>query len=376
MIAIIARSLRGRRVRTFLAVSGIATSTLLVLILAASFRSVKTAMASYAGQQAVDLWIAPAGSDNLIRGSFSSQLELDLVDSIRAIDGVARADPIIKGFLGIHPTGSRDPNRRLTLLAIGYRAPDGLGGPPGFFEGTAPVGRREIALDRAAAFRMQVGVGDTVVLGNRKVAVSGLTTGTNLIATQFMFAEFTAAAARVGVRQKASLILVQFAPGVSSDSVTRAIEQRFPEVYVYPRIVFARANEREITAGFLPLLVLVATLGISAACLLVGLLVISVIDERRNEMAVLLALGAHPTSIAQGVIIHTARMLGLGIAIGLTLAWALTYTLYRTLPTIPLALSLSDALLVALIFGVAGTGAAVVPLAHLRSIDALEAFRP
>ena len=221
MIAILARSLRGRPVRTFLAISGIGTSTLLVLILAASFRSVRTAMASYAGQQAVDLWIAPAGSDNLIRGSFASQLELALVDSIRAISGVARADPIIKGFLGIRPTGSRDPNRRLTLLAIGYRAPDGLGGPPGFFEGRAPAGRREITLDRAAAFRMQVGVGDTVVLGNRKVAVSGLTTGTNIIATQFMFAEFTAAAARVGVREKASLILVQFAPGADGNSVTR-----------------------------------------------------------------------------------------------------------------------------------------------------------
>ena len=93
-------------------------------------------------------------------------------------------------------------------------------------------------------------------------------------------------------------------------------------------------------------------------------------------MAVLLALGAHPTAIAQGVIVYIARMLGLGIAIGLAFASVLTYALYRMLPTIPLALSLSDALLVALIFGVAGIGTAVVPVAHLRSIDPLEAFRP
>ncbi len=376
MIALLARSLHVRRARTYLAVAGIATSTLLVIILAAAFRSVRTAMTGYAGQPSVDLWVAPPGSDNLIRGSFAAQLPLGLVDSIRTVEGVARADPLLKGFLPVSLPGSSSPDRVVTLLAIGYRAPDGLGGPPAFAEGVAPVERQEIALDRAAAFRIGAAVGDSVVLGRINVAVAGLTTGTNIVATQFVFGHFDAVASGLGSEREASLILVQLRPTAWRDGVVRDIEGRFPDLHVYPRDVFVDANEREVIAGFLPLLTLVAALGTAAACVLVGLLVLSVVDERRSEIAVLMAVGVRPVPIARGVLTYVAQLLGFGIAIGLAFAFGLTLALDRALPTIPLAMSYIDVSVVAVVFSLAGVGAAFVPVAQLRNIDPLEAFRP
>ena len=47
------------------------------------------------------------------------------------------------------PNASRP--RGLTLLALGFQAPAGLGRPPRLFAGRAPAGPREVALDRAAA---------------------------------------------------------------------------------------------------------------------------------------------------------------------------------------------------------------------------------
>lgn len=376
VIALLARSLHVRRSRTYLAVVGIGTSTLLVIILAGAFRSVRMAMVGYAGQSSVDLWVAPPGSDNLIRGSFAAQLPLELVDSIRGLVGVALADPLLKGFLPVYLPGTENPDRVVTLLAIGYEAPDGLGGPPAFAEGVAPRQRKEIALDRAAAFRIGAAVGDSVVLGRIKVEVSGLTTATNIVATQFVFGDLEAVADGLGSRREASLILVQLEATAVRDRVVRKLEERFPSVNVYPRDMFVRANEREVIAGFLPLLTLVAALGAGAACVLVGLLVLSVVDERRGEIAVLMAVGLRLGRIAQGVVAYVAQLLGLGIAIGLASAYGLTFVLDQLLPTIPLSLSASDASIVAVVFSLAGIGAAVVPVMQLGKVDPLEAFRP
>ena len=76
MIALLARALRGRPLRTFLTIAGIATCTLLVIVIVSAFRSVREAMSNYAGQPGVDLWVAPEGGDNLIRGSFISFIPL------------------------------------------------------------------------------------------------------------------------------------------------------------------------------------------------------------------------------------------------------------------------------------------------------------
>lgn len=374
MIALMTRALRGRRLRTAVAIAGIATSALLVVVLGAAFRGVRTAMTDYAGQRSVDLWIAPAGSDNLIRGSFAAQIPLDLLDSMRIIPGVARVDPLLKGFLSVRVPGPPDPDRTVTLLAIGYRTPDGLGGPPSVAEGVPPHGRREIALDRAAAFRLGVEVGDTVVLGRVRVVVTALTRGTNILATQFLFGDFDAAAAGLGSRHEASLALVQLTPGTEA-VVVRALETAFPDLHVYPRAAFVRANEREVLAGFLPLLTLVAALGIGTACVLVGLLVLSIVDERRGEIAVLMAIGAGDRRIRWAVVTHAVTLLAFGIALGQILAVGLTVAIDRALPSIPLTLSPWDGLLVALAFGVAGVAASIVPAAQLGRVDVLEAFR-
>jgi len=376
MIHLLVRALHGRPARTFLAVAGIGTSTLLVIVLAAAFRSVSSAMSGYAGQPGIDLWIAPAGADNLIRGSFAAELPESLVDSIRVVPGIAQADPLLKGFLTVRRPGSRSADSTATLLSIGYRIPDGLGGPLRLAEGSMPVGDREIALDRAAAFRVGVGVGDTVLLGGERVVVAALTRDTNILATQFLFGSIEVVGAGLGTENATSLVVARVDSAGSSILAAKELYERFPDVLVYPRATFVRANEREVLSGFLPFLSLIATLGIGAACVLVGLLVLSVVDERRGEIAVLLAIGARPWPVAQGVVVYVIKLLGLGIGIGVVLAIALAYALDRTLPTIPLKLSMSDALFVAGAFGLAGFVAAVVPIVQLFSIDPLEAFRP
>jgi hypothetical protein len=376
MTGLLWRALRSRGARPWLAAGGVAISTLMVLVLVSAYRSVRGSMAAYAGQETVDLWVAPAGSDNLIRGSFASLISYATLDSIRQVPGVARADPVLKAFLAVRPLAPADSTRRLTLLAIGYRVPDGLGGPPVFADGRPPKGRREAALDRAAAWRLHVRVGDTVAVGIRKVTVTGLTRGTNILATQFLFADIAAAAASTATRDKASFAAVRLAPGTRVEELARELETRFPELTVLPRAAFLAANQREVSAGFVPLLTLVGALGVAAAAVLVGLLVHAVAEERRADLAVLFALGAEGGAVGRGMLGHAMMLVLLGALAGTAAACGLAILLDRLLPTIPLEVAPGEAAAVSGLFMAAGMIAATVPVLRLRRLDPMDAFRP
>jgi putative ABC transport system permease protein len=375
VLRLLTKSLRGRRIRAWLATAGVATCTLLVIVIASAFRSVRTAMSDYAGQPGVDLWVAPRGADNLIRGSFISFIPLAEADSIRAIPGVAAADPIQEAFLPVQPSGLKDPQKRLTLLTIGYRQPDGLGGPPSYAQGRAPAASDEVALDRAAAYRLNVQVGDTIELNANPVVVTGLTTGTNILATQFIFADFDAVAAGSKAAGQAAFVLVKLAPGTDRQRLVKTIEERFPHLRAYTREYFTEANEREISAGFVPLLALATFLAVGSAALLVGLLILSVVDDRRGDIAVLLSLGTGSGAVGRGVLAQAAGLSLKGALIGVGLSYGLNATLKALLPTIPLRVAVLDVMLIALLFIVTGLAAAIAPVIHLNAVDPLEAFR-
>jgi ABC-type antimicrobial peptide transport system permease subunit len=374
-VRLLAKSLHGRRIRTALAIAGIATCTLLVIVIASALRSVRNAMADYVGQEGIDLWVGPQGADNLIRGSFVSFVPLRCVDSIRAIPGVSAADPILEAFLPVQPLGQTDPQKRLTLIAIGYRLPGGLGGAPLHSAGRPPKRPNEVVLDRAAAHRLMVGIGDTIEVSGRRVTITGLARGTNILATQFVFGSYEAMALGSNAIGWASYVLVRLTPTADRVQVIHIIETRFPGLRAYTREYFLASNDREVSAGFAPVLVLMAFLGMGAAMVLIGLLILSVVDERRADIAVLMALGTGSTTIARGVLAHAAGLSLKGALIGIALAYALQGTLDSTTPTIPLSIAVSDVAVIAFLFIVTGLVAAAVPVVRLSTIDPLEAFR-
>ena len=372
MAGLVAKALRSRRGRFWLATAGIGTSTLLVLVLAAAYRSVRASIAGYAGQTRVDLWVAPVGTDNLIRSSslFSSQL----ADSARAVPGVAAASSIVRAFLTVK--GRRGPDqRRMSLLGIGYEAPDGLGGPPAFAAGRAPRGLHEVALDRAAAHLLRVSVGDTVWVNGRAARVAGLTAQTNLLATQFLFGDIAAAGPASGVAGKASFIAIQLLPHADPEAVARMLSERLQDVDVFSREAFVANNLRAAATGFIPLLALIGILGVFAATVLVSLLLHGVVEDRRAEMAVLLALGAGATVVGRGLVRQGAKLVICGGLLGLALAIGLGWVLERTLPTVPLTFVWTDVTAILVLFAVFGLASTVLPILRLQHIDPLEAFR-
>ncbi len=370
---LLAIALRSRRRRDWLAVTGIATCTVLVLVIVSAFRSVTRAMVAYVDQPGADVWVSLPGTDNLIRGSASGLLSVDLADSLRVLPGVANADPVLKGFMTV--TTTHAPSRRASLLSILYRSPDGLGGPPALVAGRTPVGRREAAIDRAAAHRLGVELGDTVAVANRNIEIVGITRGTNLLATQFIFADLAASAVSSDTRDKASFIVLRLERGAETEAVVAAISARFPDLIAHSRSQFLANNKSEIAAGFVPLLTLMGGLGVAAAAVLVSLLVNGATAERHEDIVVLFALGAELSDVLRGLLRGTLRQAGLGCGLGVLLALGLGVWLDRWFPEIPLTLTLLDTVGVVAIFAAASVFGAAIPMLGLQSVDPMEAFR-
>jgi len=375
VLRLIVRALRSRPGRFWMTVGGIAVCTVLVLALQATHRSVAASVRTYLGQPGMDLWVAPRGSDNFMRSS--ALLADGMADSLLSVDGVAAADPVARAFVTVKSARGHGPSvRRLALMGVGYRAPDGLGGPPMLAEGRAPSRRNDVVLDRAAAWRLGTAVGDTLWINGRGGIVTGLAEGTNLLATHLVFANLSAVAGMSGIRGRASFVIVRIAPDARTDVVAEAIRERFPALNVFARGEFLAANLREIGAGFLPVLSLIGLLGVLAAGSLIALLSHAVVEQSRAEIAVLLALGSSVRGIGTALIGEALLLAGIGFVTGFLMIRALDAALARWWPVVLLPVSPDGAAMVLTLFVMAGVVAALLPLLGLRRIDPLEAFRP
>jgi len=345
-------------------------STLLILVLLATYRNVSLGIVAYAGQSNIDLWVAPLGTDNLVRSS--AVLRHSVVNELKSIDGIQAAAPIIRSFVSAE---SVDGLRRTTLLALGYLGPDGLGGPPELHSGRAPEDLSDIALDRAAAFRLKVDVGDQLIVNGQPMTVVGVTRRTNLMATQFAFMNATHAELSSGFRDKVSFVAVTLQDDADETAVIRAIKRR-PGLNAFRRAAWVENNLQEVAAGFRPMMVLVTTVGLIAAIVLVVLLVQSVVDDRRSEIAVLLAMGVPYPVISRGIVSHVARLVAIGSLSGGLCSVVLSLCLEKWAPTVEMQTSFADIAGIILSLSVISVLAAILPTLRLRQIDPVEAFRP
>lgn len=369
---LLAKAVRSRRGRALLAIAGVAGSTLLVLVLLAAYRSVTGGISAYLLGTRADVWVAPRGTDNLIRSS--GFLPADWAEKVRAVPGVARVDPILRAFVAVQPAAGGQ--ERATLLTIAHRTPDGLGSPPLLDAGRQVATADEVVIDRAAAFRLGVACGATLDVGGERLVLVGVSRGTNLLATQLAFAEYGRAEEVFGTFGRASFLLVRLAARTGDAEVARRIQAVLPQASVFTRGQFVANNLREVAAGFVPLLLLLTMLGLVVAAMLVGLLVQGLVEDRRGDLAVLLALGGSGDALTRSVLGHVAALVLAGAGSGALASRVLGVTLDHFVPTIDLAFRALDVGVVVAVFLAAGLLAAALPVLRLRRIDPLEAFRP
>jgi hypothetical protein len=363
--------------RLGIAIVGIAISTLLAVVLMASDRGVTADIRAYIAQPGADLWVAPRGVDNFIRSA--GLIASTTVADVPRIKGVAAARPLLRAFVTVKPRGldSASMPRGLNLMAVGYASEQRLGGPPRYLSGRPPRGDAEISIDRAAASRLGLAIGATALVNDLPMTVVGITGGTNLIATQFAFFDIAAVELASGyLSGQASFVVIDVAEGADSETVRQELEAAHPDISVHHVEPFLHNNVDEAMAGFRPFQRLVMVVGLIAAAALVAMLIQSIVEDRKSELSIILAMGASLGSVVVALLMVALRTAALGVVVGSVLVVVLSGITNAWFPTITVDPRWTDCALALGIFVAVSLLGAILPALRLRTIDPVESFRP
>ena len=364
----LARRLIARdRARFAITVGGVGMAIALVLFLVALYDGVREEGNGWVASRPTDAWVAQRNTTNFIKAS--SILLASEADSIRADPAVAAVAPLLRLIMPIEHGG-----RRVTAILIGTDTAS-RDAYPRVVQGSDSLGEHGILLDWALARRLGVEVGDTVVVQGGHFAVAGITRGTNSVLTQLAFISISDAYLLLGFSDVASYFLVRASPGVSRQDLVARLSRRIPRASVIAQPEFADNNMQELRGGLIPLLATVAVLGGIVAVAVLTLLLYGSVMDRREDYALLKAVGASPALLGRLVFAQALAAVAGGLVVGL-LAYAAAVPLSaRFAPVVTLALALRVVLYVAAGALLVGAVGALMPLQRVARIHPAEVFR-
>jgi putative ABC transport system permease protein len=338
-----------------------------MLFLAGAYGGVKSESNGYVTQRPVQVWLAHGNTTNLIRSS--SFLSGSWTRPLEDTDGVASVSPLLRLI-----TTLTVRDRVLTAFVCGID-PASDATRPTVVSGPGSLGHGEIIVDRALARRAGLAVGDSLRVQGRPYRVSGISTGTNVVISQFTFINLDDAQGLLGFPGVVSFYLVCGLPGIAPDDLAGRLKESAPDLNVFTAVEFIRNNLDEMRTGLLPILATVALLGGLVGTAVLTLLLYGSILERREVYALLKAIGAHRGFLRALVLRQALAAVFCGLLCG-GIGYAAAVPLVGCLvPVLAMSLSLPAAALITGVSLLIGAAGAWLPLAKLERIYPAEVFR-
>jgi putative ABC transport system permease protein len=355
------------RTRFGITALGIGFAVLLMLFLLGIYAGVRTECNGWVAGRAVDAWVAQDNTTNFVRSA--SYMRSSRVATLRDVPGVTEVSQLMRLITSLDVRGTPT-----TAFVIGIE-PGSTAGRPTVTSGSDDPKPGGIIVDRALARRLGLALGDSLSIQGRPFRVQGLSVGTNAIITQFTFITLADARQLFGIPDVTNFALVRAAPGADRAVLLRAIRERVTGTNVFTQAAFAANNLAELRTGLLPILATIAFFGAVVGMAVLTLLLYSSILERREDYALLKAIGAPSRFLASLVMRQSLFAVASGLVTGLAAYLALTPLAVRLVPALVLSLSpltLAAVALTALLMGIVG---ALWPLARVNRIYPAEVFR-
>jgi putative ABC transport system permease protein len=353
--------------RFIITVLGVALCVILVLFLLGIYRGVSTGSVEYVRSSNADLWVLQRHATNILR--CTSILTPDHAAVIRECPGVSEISPVLFILASV-----RLPEGPATLYLTGYN-PAGGGGPPAIEDGRNIAKSGEVVLDRSFAAKHHIRIGDRLPVKNDTLAVVGLSKGTNMFVIQYAFITLADAHRIIGVPGIVTCFQVRTAPGAGIRSTAEGITTALPDVSVFERDEFLRNNIREMESGILPLLFVVAVIGSVVLMAILSLILSINVLERRKDFAIMKALGSPSGYLPALVIIQSLILSAGGLFAGILLFFPLMQAVERFSPEVSVLTSAGQ--IMAVVSGVTliSLVSSILPNRKLRSVYPLEVFK-
>lgn len=333
MVPLTRRLLWQEKGRFAITVGGIACMIVLILFLFGIYHGVAQGATGYVRSSPAGVWVSMKNSTNLLRSSSfmrsSALLPLHGIDGVHSVTGLLRliATAEVRG----------EP---VTLFLFGFDPASPLARPR-TIAGSAQIEAGELILDRAFAAKHALALGDTLTVQGRPFRVRALSTGTNALVAQFSFMTLADAQRLLGFPGVVSFGLLGLGSTANPARVAAAVADRSERLAAFERDVFVANNLKEMETGILPVLWTIAVFSAVTGATVLTLLLYGAVQERRDDYAVLSALGASH-GLLRRVVVQQAALAGvLGFGGGLGLYAACVPLLRRLVPEMELAVTLS-----------------------------------
>jgi putative ABC transport system permease protein len=354
--------------RFFITVGGIGFTVLLILFLFGVYEGVKIGATSYVANNNADIWICQKNSTNLLRSS--SFLSTKLENDIKNVNGVSKTSPILRVL-----ATAEINDKKVTMFIFGYKPDIELGKPPFLENGSTHIKSGEIILDKAFAAKHNFSIGNSLLIQGQKFKVAGISSETNAIVAQFAFTTLQDAQNLIDLPQVCSFYLIKNHPDIGSDLVIKELQNRFPNLAIFSGEEFTSNNLEEMQAGVLPVLWTIAILGTFTGIAVIALMLYSSVLEKKEDYALLKAIGASQRYINFLVIKQSLFGAIFGFFLGLVVNSISSPLISELVPEISLFLtgiSVGSVFIISILICSLGS---LIPIQKLAKIYPGEVFR-
>lgn len=368
MVSVARRNLFRDRTRLLISTAGVAFSLLLVLALDGIVAGSLKQITAYIRNTAADVYVAQAGVRTMHMSA--SALPLSTAEEIRRVDGVRQVEPILYAANAV----VAGEGRSLAYI-IGFDPTTGRAGPWQLASGSAALQAGEIVLDADAATKLRVGLGDQVTVLGAPFQIRGLSAGTANFVNSVAFVRLDDFARVRSQTGSASYLLIWLKEGVSPQEGLTRIEAAVPTTEVMTRAEFASQEGSVVRDMTAEIMVIMNGIGFLIGLAAAGLTIYTTTLAKLREYGILKALGAREAWLYRVVLEQAFWSVGLGAAVSVALAFALSALFALLLPSVPLSIeagSLAKAFVGAAIISIVAAG---LPVRQIARLDPAAVFR-
>ena len=366
MFLLACKNLLVHRSRFLLAITGISSAVILVLLLMGLYDGWREHMSAYLNHVHTDVWIGQKGAYDLFQTL--SLLPAEGEDLLREADGVKKVSPFVGRLMTIEVRGQK---RHSFIVGVA----DADSGPVELVSGSVALRDGEIVIDEVFARKERLTVGDNLTIKDTPFRIIGVARGGNCFLYQYAFVTLAQAKRLFSMDGLVNYFLVQLAPDVQVEEAVVQIEETSPLVSAFPKAQFT-ANNLSLTGdNFLPILRVLEVIGLLVGTIVIGLTVSTLTAERSAEYGVLKAIGASNRTL-YWTAMQQALICGLcGWLIGVPASWGVMAAAQYFVPQFPAVTYLRHAL-----WMLGGTIAmsllaAMFPIRRIAHIDPVVAFK-
>jgi len=368
MVPVAWRMIWKDKARFFITVSGIGVTVMLMLFLVGTYQGVKRGSTSYIITTPAEIWICQQNSTNLLRSS--SFLHSSIENEIQRIQGVGKSAGILRIIATAQIRG-----RSATLFIFGFDPKSTLGPPSSIIQGTSLIDSGEIILDKAFTAKHNLRLGDFIPIQGHDFRVSGITAGTNALVAQFAFTKLEDAQRLIGLPGIISFCLVKPDTKTNTLLLVESLRKQFPSLSVFTKQEFVKNNLEEMETGVLPVLWTIAFFGALVGTVVITLMLYSSILERKEDYALLKAVGARHTFLTSLVMKQSMFGSLIGFIVGFLLNITCTPLLVQRVPEISIIITWQAVVAIFITTLVVGVIGSLIPLQKLARIYPAEVFR-